>query len=314
MIEGLVLVVLGTAALAWLVSPVESLVWWERRGAREMEAAAQEYLAAMDEPGDASRTPRTFLVYLSGIAAFDDNLIARAESLLLRRLQEGVPELTILHEIYPYAVDNRGLIDDRRSGRFWRWFARWQGHKRFAALFNLVVNIRNVYQVMVSVDPRYGPVFSAGIAQTIWRQVRDAGYAPQDRIVLLGWSGGAQIGAGAAWYLGAAGAHVTFLSMGGIFHADPGLERCERIIHLVGTRDWQARWFAPLVFPGRRRWVKRSSWNRALAEGRATQRFIGPFKHVGRGSYLSGKRLPGGESCFAVTVAALVEELTAESR
>ena len=183
----------------------------------------------------------------------------------------------------------------RRKTRLIRSIAGW------------VINLRNVYQVMVSADARYGPVFSAGIAQTVWRRLREAGYQHHSRaeVVLLGWSGGAQMAAGAAWYLGGAGVRVSLISLGGIFSADPGLQRCRSIHHLVGSRDWQARWFAPMVFPGRRRLARHSPWARARAEGRVQERFIGPFKHVGGGSYLSGRRQPDGRTCSRVTSAAV---------
>lgn len=316
--------VVAIAVIAWIISPLESLLWWGRTGSRRGAALSEQDGAApapvvpagaSSVPGAADDAPaemptRCYVVYLSGIAAFDDDQLPRAERPVLHRLERTFGDLRVVGSIYPYAVDNRGLVDDRPSAPLWRWFEGRRG-SRWLGLLSLAVNVRNVYQVLVSADPRYGPVFSAGIAQTLWRQLHEAGYRTTSgaRVVLLGWSGGAQIAAGAAWYLGAAGARVTLLSLGGIFSADPGLDQCERIVHLVGSRDWQCRLLGPLAFPGRRRWARHSAWGRALADGRAEVVDVGPMKHVGRGSYLSGAKLPDGRRCTRATSEAIADAL-----
>ncbi|MGA4506532.1 hypothetical protein ACQB6R_13370 [Propionibacteriaceae bacterium G1746] len=309
-VQSLFVLVLAVVVIAWVLSPLESLAWWTARGEKQSAKAALEYEAAMEQPLGDERVRRVFVVYYSGIAAFDDDFLARAERPILRRLEQHFPEITVIEELYPYAVENRGLVDDRRSSPFWRWVVKGQKSKRWSPLFTTVLNLRNIYQVLVSADPRYGPVYSAGIAQVAWTRLARNGYIPGlDEVILLGWSGGAQIAAGAAWYLGSAGARVTLVSLGGIFTSDPGLERCQRIIHLTGSKDWQSRQMAPMVFPGRRSWVKRSAWNRARAEGRVTEQVIGPFKHVGRGSYLSATRLADGRTYSEATSDALAEAL-----
>ena len=309
-VQALLIVLVAVAVIAWVLSPLEALAWWQRRGVQQSERAAREYRAALETEPDPDRVRRVFVVYYSGIAAFDDDFLAHAERPILRRLEEAFPEVTVIEELYPYAVENRGLVDDRRSSPFWRWVTRSQSSDQVSFLFVAIVNVRNIYQVLVSADPRYGPVYSAGIAQTAWSRLLANGYQPGvDEVILLGWSGGVQIAAGAAWYLGSAGARVTLVSLGGIFSSEPGLDRCQRIIHLVGERDWQVRMLAPVVFPGRRSWVKRSTWNKARREGRVSERIIGPFKHVGRGSYLSGARLEDGRTCSQTTSDAIAEAL-----
>lgn len=311
-LQALALVLVAVAVIAWVISPLESLAWWQRRGAAQAEKAGQQFREALDNPAEPDRARRVFVVYYSGIAAFDEDHLARAERPILRRLEETFPEITVIEELYPYAMENRGLVDDRPSSPFWRWVAGTRRSRRFAWVFVTTVNLRNIFQVLVSADARYGPVYSAGIAQTAWARLAQNGYQPGvDEVILLGWSGGAQIAAGAAWYLGSAGARVTLVSLGGIFSSEPGLDRCQRIVHLTGSRDWQARTFTPLVFPGRRSWVKKSSWNRARREGRVVERVIGPFKHVGPGSYLSATRVEDGRTSSRATsdaIAAALEE------
>ena len=309
-VEYLLVLVVAVGVIAWILSPLETLAWWSSRGARQSRLAADEFRTAIESVPTVPRAAKVFVAYFSGIAAFDDDHVARAERPLLRRLQQTYPEIILVEGLYPYAMENRGLVDDRRSSPLWRWLVELQRSRRWGWVAVATINVRNVYQVLVSADPRYGPVYSAGIAQTTWKHLTTHGYQPGvDKLVLLGWSGGAQIAAGAAWYLGSAGARVTLLNLGGVFTADPGLERVQRIIHLVGERDWQCRWLAPIVFPQRRRWARHSTWVRATKDGRVIERMIGPFKHVGRGSYLSAARLPDGRTCSQATSDAIAEAL-----
>lgn len=309
-LQSLAILVVAIAVIAWILSPLETLSWYSRRGARQTRRAAEEYRAALEAAPPGQREARVFIVYFSGIAAFDDDHVARAERPILKRLQMTFPEVTLVEGLYPYAMENRGLVDDRRSSPLWRWMVKRQRSKRWAWLGVTTINLRNIYQVLVSADPRYGPVYSAGIAQTTWTHLAQHGYQPGvDKLVLLGWSGGAQIAAGAAWYLGSAGARVTLVNLGGIYTADPGLERAQKIVHLVGERDWQCRWLAPVVFPKRRRWARRSTWVAARADGRLIERMIGPFKHVGPGSYLSSARLPDGRTSSQATSDAIADAL-----
>ena len=106
-----------------------------------------------------------------------------------------------------------------------------------AAVF--LINLRNAFQLFVSSDRRYGPVFNLAIAQQIAAALVRSGYVPEHRrpVTLLGWSGGAQIAAGAAWYLAALGMDVRMLSMAGILSSDPGLDRAKQIWHLRGAAD-----------------------------------------------------------------------------
>ncbi|WP_022909815.1 hypothetical protein [Aestuariimicrobium kwangyangense] len=313
MIGQVLAAITALAVLAWLVSPLESLVWWSRRGRTATQQARLEVAAALSEPrrpSTARARTRCYVVYLSGVARYDDGLVPRAERPILERLEQTFGDLRVVSSIYPYSVDNRGLTDDRRSSVVWRFLVRLQGRRGLVSLLSLVINLRNVFQVLVSADERYGPVFSAGVATTIWRQLREAGHRPGEgsSVVLLGWSGGAQIAAGAAWYLAAAGARVHLISLGGVLNADPGIDRVASLTHLVGSRDWQARWLPLVVFPGRRGISRRSSWRRAAEDGRLRQVVIGPFKHVRRGSYLSGARIVGdGRSCSQVTSDAIAE-------
>ncbi|MGJ6981135.1 hypothetical protein ACSDQ9_11510 [Aestuariimicrobium soli] len=313
MILDVVVGLVALAVLAWMIAPLESLTWWRTRGRRATALARADVAAALAEAADSSEH-RCHVVYLSGIARYDHGLVPRWEQPLLRRLERQFADLTVVSTIYPYAVDNRGLTDERRSSPLWRVLVALQRRRGLASVLSMVINLRNVFQVLVSADHRYGPVFSAGIATTIWSQLRAAGYrpGPGQSVVLLGWSGGAQIAAGAAWYLGAAGATVHLISLGGVLNADPGLDRCGSITHLEGARDWQARWLAPIIFPGRRRWARHSSWRRALDDGRLSVVRVGPFKHVGRGSYLSGARVMGDgddRTCSQVTSDAIADAL-----
>ncbi|MGO4957663.1 hypothetical protein ACTQ49_10405 [Luteococcus sp. Sow4_B9] len=170
----------------------------------------------------------------------------------------------------------------------------WSRRAGHLLLAEWLVNLRNIFQVLVSADPRYGPIFSAGVAQTMTERLVASGYreGTGEPVVLLGWSGGAQIALGAAWFLAGQGIPVHVVTLGGVFTADPGLDRVQHFTTVHGSRDMVYR-LGPIAFPGRRRWARRSPWRRAIAQGRVSDQRIGPLKHVGRGSYLSGYRIDG---------------------
>ncbi|MEA5155524.1 hypothetical protein, partial [Raineyella sp.] len=234
---------------------------------------------------------------------FEPEASLSGERPLLDAVRTNLDGIGLVSQIYPYSMTNRGLLEERLSGWWWRIVQRHTDGGPMAPLARIIINVRNALQVAVSLDRRYGPLYSLGIANVIWDELLDAGYHPADKrpIVLLSWSGGAQIALGASWYLAATGAPVHLLSVGGFMDSDPGLDKLTHLWHFKGSRDWVQG--AAGLFPGRWPINRKSSWNRAVAEGRVTIRSIGPLKHLGRGSYLSnGTRLPDGRTGREITV------------
>ena len=92
------LVILALALLA----PLESLEWWSRRHPTPSlppPAAGQAPAAGI----------RRFAVYLSGIAVIDGASISRREHAMLEEVRRRVPDVVITEDVFPYAMENRGL-------------------------------------------------------------------------------------------------------------------------------------------------------------------------------------------------------------
>ncbi|TVP44806.1 MAG: hypothetical protein EA350_10765 [Gemmatimonadales bacterium] len=273
------------------LAPLEALGWWAgwRGGRRELPAPA---------PGGPDPEVTHYLVYLSGIAAISGDSIADEENRFLDRLQETLPGTRIVRDVFPYSVSNTGLNSGRLFAWFWRRLERLR-LRRPRAVVGLLIHLRNMFQVGVSADQRYGPIFNFGAAEEILAGLRRAGHTPGSRvpITLLGWSGGAQISLGATPFLAKAlGTPVQIVSVGGIMTADPGLLRVRHLWHLYGTRDRVQRW-GGLLFPGRWHMSVASPWNRAREEGRVDEIAVGPMEHRMPRSYFDdGNRLPDGRT------------------
>ena len=286
-----------------LLAPNESMRWWATQSRAESERRSERVhdLIAAERGGKDERI--SYIVYISGVGAFEPEASLAGERPLLDAVRTKLDGIGLVSQIYPYSMTNQGLLEERLSGWWWRIVQRHTYGGPMAPLARIIINVRNALQVGVSLDRRYGPLYSLGIANVIWDELLDAGYHPADKrpIVLLSWSGGAQIALGASWYLAATGAPVHLLSIGGFMDSDPGLDKLTHLWHFKGSRDWVQG--AAGLFPGRWPMSRKSSWNRALADGRLTIRSIGPLKHLGRGSYLSNAtELADGRTGREITV------------
>lgn len=285
-----------------LLAPTESMRWWATQSPDEAEERAARLSALLTAAEGGEDDKLSYVVYISGVGAFEPEASLAGERPLLEAVRTRLDGIGLVSQIYPYSMTNHGLLEERLSSWWWRIVQRRTAGGPGAPLARIIINFRNALQVGVSLDQRYGPLYSLGIANVIWDELLDAGYHPADQrpIVLLSWSGGAQIAVGASWYLAATGAPVYLISVGGFMDSDPGFDKLAHAWLFKGTRDWVQG--AARLFPGRWPINRRSSWNRALAEGRVTVRTIGPLKHLGRGSYLSqGVKMPDGRTGREIT-------------
>lgn len=290
--------------LAGALAPLEALGWWAGWYGQSLEPSD-------DAPPDTSRAtarrsdPVSFVVFLTGIHSVSHATFARREQALLTALERRLENATII-EVFPYSVTNRALTGQRTFARFWRWALKRKLSGRTLAGF--LINLRNLWQVAVSADRRYGPIYNQGSAEMILRALAHHGYQPGSgtAVTLIGYSGGGQIAMGAAPHLKAAlGAPIQVVSLGGVLAADPGLTEIDRLYHLYGDRDLVQR-LANVFFPGRWRVLRYSPWNRALEQGIVALKRIGPMDHTGKGGYLDGKmKTADGRTYFEVTVDAL---------
>jgi hypothetical protein len=210
--------------------------------------------------------------------------------------------------LFPFSASAQPLAERRRTGAFWGRLGRMRDEN--PNLLARLIDWRNLTQVFVSMDPRYGPVYNAGGARSLYAALVHHGYAPGSGapVVLIGYSGGAQVCLGAATYLRPAlGAPLTVVSLGGVVGSDRGLEAVERLVHLYGSGDVEQK-LPALFLPSRWPLAKRSRWNRALAGDRIRYVFLGDMIHTGPKGYLDpDSHTPDGRSFLDVTAGAMLE-------
>ncbi|HKI58831.1 MAG TPA: hypothetical protein VKA00_06430 [Trueperaceae bacterium] len=300
-----VLAGLGLLALllAGALAPLEALGWWAGWFGRRSEEHPVHVEGHGDEP-----PARHFVVFLSGIHSVAERAFARREVVLLERLRERLADARVL-EVFPYSVTNHALTAERVFSRFWRWALKMKLSRRaLAQLAGMVINLRNLWQVAVSADRRYGPIYNHGSAELITEALLAAGYVPASgtRVTLIGYSGGGQIALGAAGHLDEIlGAPVDVIALGGVMASDPAALQVRHLYYLYGDRDAIHR-IGTLFFAGRWPLVRYSPWNQARAKGLVTNVRLGPMGHMGRDGYLSTTAmLPDGRSHLDATVDAI---------
>ena len=247
------------------------------------------------------------MVFLSGIGSISGDALLPQEAAFLDRLQAALPGTRIVRDVFPYAPSGRPLMTGQRVFAWlWRRVERWRlsGTRWLPALLNL----RNLFQVLVSADHRYGPLYSFGIARVVLDRLRAAGYRGGAPVVLLGSSGGGQIALGAATYIRAElGAPLAVVAFGGVMSSDRGVEEVAALASLFGSRD-RVYALGRVAFAGRWPVAVGSFWNVARRQGRIAERAIGPMGHAGRGAYLDAGPAPdGGPPFLEVTAGAVAE-------
>ena len=266
-----------TAALA----PLESLSWfaWDTRRTAVGKKRTSAPRLKTQPQADA------YVVYLSGIGAISGTSIPQEEYPFLQKLTADLPRVKVITDIYPYSVTNNGLTGQRQFTKLWQWVESLR-LKNPNSVMSLMVNIRNVFQMFVSADRRYGPVYNLGISEEIMRGLRRHGYDPaqQKPVVLIGWSGGGQIAIGAANYLSELTGGVNVLSLGGLLSDDTGLAHVSHLWHLYGTNDGLQAMGAKL-FAGRWPHFSQSPWHDAVRRGAISMIELGPHNHNGTGNY-----------------------------
>lgn len=235
--------------------------------------------AAPDSPPDA------YLVYLDGIGkrrARD----TRDGGQLVKALLTGAPELRVLGQVQPYSPLAEALADRP----VWRWLRRHAG---------LLLFLHNVMQTFVAADHRYRPLYNRAVGAQIGAQLRLAGYQPDSRIpvVLLSYSGGAQVATGAVDELHTGlRCPLLLITLGGFHNGANDLTHAQHLYQLTSASDRIER-VGTWIFPQRWRLFRRSGWNRARRAGIISVHRLDPATHVGPRSYISpAAQLPDGRS------------------
>jgi hypothetical protein len=250
--------------------------------------------AAPDRPPDA------YLVYLDGIGkrrARD----TRDGGQLVKALFAGAPELRVLGQVQPYSPLAAPLADRP----VWAWLRRRAG---------LLLFLHNVMQTFVAADHRYRPLYNRAVGAQIATQLQLAGYRPDSGIpvVLLSYSGGAQVATGAIDQLHTRlRAPLLLVTLGGFHNGTNDLTHAQHLYRLTSASDRIER-VGTWIFPQRWPLLRRSAWNRARRAGKVTVHRLDPATHVGPRSYISpDAMLPDGRSHLgrtADTVIALIRD------
>ncbi|MCW5851559.1 MAG: hypothetical protein KIT87_15915 [Anaerolineae bacterium] len=303
----LVAVVLLLVVLSALLSPFETLGWWAGWDRRWPGPVAPPDAPAPPLSEGTTATARYYLVYLSGVGSFGPKLLIEKELNFLDLLRRRLPGALIVRDIYPYSPTNDPLSGRRYLAPFWRLIHRLM-EASGVTLLVLIISLRNLFQVAISADRRYGPLFNFGVAREIALALVRSGYRLGDRqpVVLMGLSGAAQIAVGCTPVLRRLlHAPIWLVSIGGVLTDDPGILMVEHVLHLSGSRD-PVQHVGAWLYPGRWPVFKRSAWNRALARGKLTVVDVGPVRHMAQGDYFSrSAKLPTGQSYVEKTVAVI---------
>lgn len=198
----------------------------------------------------------------------------------------GAPELRVLGQVQPYSP----LADPLADRPVWAWLRRRIG---------LLLFLHNVMQIFVAADRRYRPLYNRAVGSQIATQLELAGYRPDSGtpVVLLSYSGGAQVATGAVDELHTRlRCPVLVITLGGFHNGANDLTHAEQVHQLTSAHDRIER-VGAWLFPQRWRLLRRSGWNRARRAGRITVHRLDPATHLGPRSYISPEEhLPDGRS------------------
>ncbi|MGW2051746.1 hypothetical protein ACWCPF_42435 [Streptomyces sp. NPDC001858] len=235
--------------------------------------------AAPDAP------PAAYLVYLDGIGKRRVR-DTRDGGQLVKALLAGAPELRVLGQVQPYSP----LADPLSERPVWKWLR---------AHIGVVLFLHNVMQIFVAADHRYRPLYNRAVGSQIAEQLRLAGYRADSGIplVLLSYSGGAQVATGAVHELHSQlRAPLLLITLGGFHNGANDLTDVAQLHQLTSAYDRIER-VGTWIFPQRWRLLPRSQWNRARRAGKITVHRLDPATHLGPRSYISAEgRLPDGQS------------------
>lgn len=279
-----VFALLMTAAL----SPLETLNWWAGWVDKDIEAPAPPQTG-----GDESAAG--YIVYLSGIASITGEFLIPREKAFIKNLRNALPDCQVIDTVFPYSPAGVPLsAAPRMFDDFWRWLQQRKISGR-QSMLEILINIRNVFQVMISADHRYGPMFNYGAARSIEAALTNAGWrrdAPAP-VVIIGYSGGAQVAIGAAAFLKPRlQCPISIISVGGVMASDPGLNVLDEMHMLVGDKDRVAP-VGAITFPERWAIAQYSEWNAAKREHRIRRHPMKNMKHAGPFGYFGLPRVNG---------------------
>ncbi len=292
MISTILVTAISLALIALLVtaalSPIETLSWWAgwTEGELDDNATALPILAPETEQAGGDNK-QTYIVYLSGVATLSGQFVIPREKAFIKGLKERLPGAKVIDDVFPYSPAGLPLLASPRVfERIWRWVQKAKLEGR-PTILSILINLRNIFQVMVSADHRYGPIFSQGAASVIEDALLQAGYKPGSGapVTIIGSSGGAQIAIGAAAFLKSRlGAPIDVIAIGGVMASDPGLHFVRRLHYIYSDKD-NIQKIGAVMFPERWPIMAHSEWNIAKRDGRIVFHKLEDRLHSGPRGY-----------------------------
>ena len=303
-----VLTYVGVVIVGFLVwaalSPFEVMGWWAGWFGEKIYDGGVNQTAGRR---DTTHKPDCYMIFMSGVGRATGETLSFREQEFLRRLSDAMPRMEIVDDLFLYSVNNMPLTGQPFFARMWRWALRRKLNGPILAGY--LINVRNIWQLLISADHRYGPMFNQAVAEVVIHGLQRYGYDPTDPrpIFLLGYSGAGQLAIGPVTYLKEwLCVPVYTISLGGVFASAPGMEDADRIYHLLGRQDRAPRW--AMIAPGRWPFMVSSHWNRARRQGKFVAVDMGDMGHTGRGGYLDHKStLPDGTLYIDRTVTTIVD-------
>ena len=298
----------GVAALflMGLLAPFETFGWW---AGWYGEKPGERHLPDPDAVPQVSAAQ--FVVYLTGINGLNPKEYTEPEKVFLRELQARLPETHLVDDAYPYAASNEALTGERFFGWFWRRLGDMRSRGALS-LISYLIHVRNIWQVLVSSDNRFGPLYNYATAQHVLVKLLEHGYplGSGTPVTLIGYSGGGQISVGAAPLLEeATQAPVHVISLGGVISSNRNILALDGLVHLYGSRDMVQR-LGYIFFPQRWPFLRWSAWNKARRAGVIERIPMGPMVHVGPQSYLDPEAtLEDGQSYLDKTLEVMTQLL-----
>ncbi|WP_204138072.1 CAAX protease [Halomicronema sp. CCY15110] len=294
--------ILGLLAVgvAILLTPLESLSWWAGwQGDRPLNPGV-----AVRDPDQPDEEVARYVTYLDGINQGTYGYLPEVERFLAQLAAALPPNILLVKGIIPYSVSNTQLTADNAFAWVWRWVDAFKATVPVVPI-GFVVNIRNIFAVMMSADARYGPIQNRGLAQVLYDSLIFHGYQPGSGtpISLIGFSGGGQMSMGCVRYLQqVTDAPIEVISIAGVISGNTGAMTVDKLYHLAGDRDPVER-LGVKLFPARWPIALLSNWNKAKRRGRIVFISLGELGHSGGNGPMSiNRQLPDGRTPLQQTV------------
>lgn len=280
---GAIMVAGVTLFVALITAPFEAMTWWSRWTTDPQQEEDDGDIDAEPAEAHATGEKEAILFYVTGIGTITGERHPKLEQGFIDALKEALPNVAVIDDFFPYSPAGIPLTGQRIFARFWRFSGR---HRAFVT--QNLIRLRNMFQVLVAADGRYGPIYSAGTFRIMREKLLEKGHSAHSRrpVILLGYSGGAEISLGAAPFLhGEFDSRLTLLSLGGVLSSHPGITALDRIVHLQGSADRVAR-IGGIFFVHRWAVFGGSYWNKARKRGLISRVAMPGVAHNGPGGYL----------------------------